>query len=283
MRINKFNNLFFLLLLNLTFFSCNKPINDTYITGWKLIWQDEFNYPKENLTKNWTFEKGYGSNGWGNDEWQYYTNENAIIESGKLVITAKNNNIIGKRDSSITSSRMHTYKNFEFKPGTKIIARIKLPWGQGIWPAFWALGSNFYKIGWPSCGEIDILELTGGDPFKNKKNHTIHSTTHWNEVNDNKNYKHAQHGKHLELADSFINKYHIYELNYELNYIQTKIDGKEIFKIKTSVGKLKEPFSKAFFLILNVAVGGHWPGNPSNETIFPQKMHVDYIRAYQKL
>ena len=282
MTINKFNNLFFLLLLNLTFFSCNKPIKDTYIPGWNLIWQDEFNYPKEKLAKNWTFEKGYGSNGWGNDEWQYYTNENTSIESGNLVITAKAEGNINKRDKSVTSSRLQTYQKFDFKPGTKIIARIKLPWGQGIWPAFWALGSNYSEVGWPSCGEIDILEMTGASPIDHEKNYTIHSTCHWNDVNDPKNYKHAQHGKPLKLDKEFINDYHVYEMIYQSDYIETKVDGKEIFKIKTNVGKLKEPFSKAFFLILNVAVGGHWPGNPSNETIFPQKMHVDYIRAYQK-
>ncbi len=280
MTINKYYN--FLFFFNLTFFSCNKSTDPAYIPNWDLIWQDEFNYATENLTKNWTFEKGYGPNGWGNNEWQYYTNENAIIESGVLVITAKKGNTIGQRDSSITSSRMHTFNNFEFKPGTKILARIKLPWGQGIWPAFWALGSNFYEIGWPSCGEIDILELVGGNPIQNKKNHTIHSTTHWNDVNDNKNYKHAQYGKHLELTDSFINNYHIYELNYEPDYIQTKIDGKEIFKINTALGTLIEPFQKSFFLILNIAVGGNWPGSPTIETTFPQKMHIDYIRAYQK-
>ena len=178
---------------------------------------------------------------------------------------------------------MQTYQKFDFKPGTKIIARIKLPWGQGIWPAFWALGSNYSEVGWPSCGEIDILEMTGASPMDHEKNYTVHSTCHWNDVNDPKNYKHAQHGKPLKLTKDFVNDYHLYEMIYQSDYIQTKVDGKEIFKINTGVGKLKEPFNKAFFLILNVAVGGHWPGNPSNETIFPQKMHVDYIRAYQKI
>ena len=189
---------------------------------------------------------------------------------------------INKRDKSVTSSRLQTYQKFDFKPGTKIIARIKLPWGQGIWPAFWALGSNYSEVGWPSCGEIDILEMTGANPINHEKNYTIHSTCHWNDVNDPKNYKHAQHGKPLKLTKDFVNDYHLYEMIYQSDYIQTKVDGKEIFKINTSAGRLKEPFNKAFFLILNVAVGGHWPGNPSNETILPQKMHVDYIRAYQK-
>ena len=276
-----------IILINATiisiFSSCQKSKSDQEIPGWNLIWQDEFDYDTDELSENWNFEEGYGSNGWGNDEWQYYSKENTSIESGNLVITAKSEGKINKRDKSITSSRLQTYQKFDFKPGTKIIARIKLPWGQGIWPAFWALGSNYSEVGWPSCGEIDILEMTGANPINHEKNYTIHSTCHWNDVNDPKNYKHAQHGKPLKLTKDFVNNYHLYEMIYQSDYIQTKVDGKEIFKINTGVGKLKEPFNKAFFLILNVAVGGHWPGNPSNETILPQKMHVDYIRAYQKI
>ena len=266
----------------LTLSSCQSSENHFTIPGWNLIWQDEFNYSKEKLSEHWNFEDGYGSNGWGNDEWQHYTRENTTVESGKLVITARLDGEMKKRNKSITSSRIQTYQKFDFKPGTKIIARIKLPWGQGIWPAFWALGSNYHKVGWPSCGEIDILEMTGANPIDQEKNHTIHSTCHWNDVDDPKDYKHAQHGKSLELTKNFTDNYHVYELNYHSDYIQTKVDGKEIFKIDTGVGRLKKPFSKPFFLILNVAVGGQWPGNPSNETMFPQKMHVDYIRAYQK-
>ena len=263
--------------------SCKNSSKNQAETGWKLVWQDEFNYSTQELNNNWNFEEGYGQNGWGNDEWQNYTSQNAQVQSGNLIITAMKNKSLGKRDGSITSSRIQTLNKFEFKPGTKIKARIKLPWGQGIWPAFWALGTDFPVVGWPSCGEIDILELVGANPKSNSKNFTVHSTTHWNDVNDPKNYKHANYGKPINLDLGFIDKFHIYELNYESDYIQTKIDGKEIFKIDTNIGNLVNHFNKPFFLILNIAVGGYWPGQPTKETVFPQQMLVDYIRAYQKI
>ena len=112
--------------------SCKSSSKNQAETEWKLTWQDEFNYSTQQLKNNWNFEEGYGQNGWGNDEWQSYTIQNAQVQSGNLIITAMKNQSLGKRDGSITSSRIQTLNKFEFKPGTKIKARIKLPWGQGI-------------------------------------------------------------------------------------------------------------------------------------------------------
>ena len=134
------------------------------------IWNDEFNGSSIN-TDNWNFETGYGSNGWGNDEWQLYTNNNAKISDGNLIISAKKeSSTIGKRNGSITSSRLTTQGKVTIGPGMRIEARIKGPWGQGMWPAFWTLGSNFPIVGWPACGEIDILEYAGGNPLSNENN-----------------------------------------------------------------------------------------------------------------
>jgi beta-glucanase (GH16 family) len=261
---------------------CKAADNTTHVTGWNLIWQDEFDYPLTSLEKYWNFEIGYGNNGWGNNEWQEYTTENVEIIEGSLVITARSSMKPGKRDGSITSSRLTTLGKFQFEPGVRILSRIKLPWGQGIWPAFWALGSNHSSIGWPTCGEIDILEMIGGNPISNANNFTIHSTAHWNDNFDSHNYKHAQYGKHKVIENSLSDEYHIFELIYANDHLETKIDGDSIFKMDTKAGKVVKPFHNPFYLILNLAVGGNWPGSPTPETIFPQKMYIDYIRVYQR-
>jgi len=249
---------------------------------WNLVWQDEFDYKLENLDNNWNFETGYGSNGWGNNEWQEYTKENVEIIDGILIITARSSKNPTKRDGSITSARLNTLNKFEFRPGVRIVSRIKLPWGQGIWPAFWALGTNYPSVGWPTCGEIDILEMIGGNPVSNPSNYTVHSTVHWNDNNNRKNYQHAMYGKHKKIEEPLSDDYHIFELIYSNNYLETKIDGNPIFKVDTKTGQVAKPFNNNFFFILNVAVGGNWPGDPSPDTVFPQRMYIDYIRVYEQ-
>ena len=271
----------YLLLLFIPLVACKNVQENS-----KLIWQDEINYSINEITKNWNIQKGYGGNGypgngWGNDEWQNYTEDNLSIENGILVITANKTNKAGKRDGSITSARITTESKFSFNTGVRIEARIKAPWGKGVWPAFWALGHDYSTVGWPSSGEIDILEIIGDNPKNNKKNQTIHSTLHWNDVNDTKKYKHAQYGKYKYVEPSVSDSFNIYELFYTDSTIETKFNGQSIFIMNTTSGAPKKHFHKPFFLLLNLAVGGHWPGGPSSKTIFPQKLLVDYIRVYK--
>lgn len=242
----------------------------------KCIWHDEFN-GGELDTDNWNYELGYGGSGWGNDEWQEYTNKNVGIGDGDLIIYArKESSNLGKRDGSITSSRITTQGKYQFGPGTRVEARIKAPWGQGIWPAFWSLGVNFPDVGWPACGEYDILEIVGANPLSDDKNKTVHSTNHWKHTDGN----HAMYGNSKTLEIPLSSDYNIYELIWTNDKMETKINGVIFHIIDIKSGVINETFTKPFFFILNVAVGGNWPGPPNDETQFPQKMHVDYIRVY---
>lgn len=233
-----------------------------------LFWSEEFDYtglPDANI---WNMETG--GNGWGNNELQYYTSreENASVGGGVLTITAKEEAYGGK---NYTSARITTQNKFEFKYG-KIESRIKLPYGQGIWPAFWMLGSNFNSVGWPSCGEIDIMEMIGGAGNDN----TTHSTLHWSNNN-----QHASYGESYSLSSGILaDDFHIFSLEWNEASITAYIDDIQFFVISITPAQLSE-FHEEFFFILNVAVGGNWPGAPNASTEFPQTMQVDYIRVYK--
>ena len=193
---------FYILLFSFILISCNdsdKDISQEKETvDTNLLWSEEFDGDNIDISK-WNFELGYGSDGWGNNEWQQYTNSNASIEGGNLVITAKKNDALGPRDGSITSSRMTTQGKYEFGPGVRVESKIKLPWGKGIWPAFWALGTDFPTSGWPACGEIDILEMIGGNPISHVNNRTVFGTSHWG---PNWNSR-ASYGNNLIVTRSF--------------------------------------------------------------------------------
>lgn len=237
--------------------------------NYKLVWFDEFSNPTIDAA-NWTYEIG-NNNGWGNNELEYYTNRsvNSYILGGSLVIEAKKESYGGK---SYTSARMITKGKKYFTYG-KIEARIKLPYGKGIWPAFWMLGENISTVGWPSCGEIDIIELIGGGT--NDK--TIYGTAHW-ESNG-----HASYGGNYTLSSgTFADNYHIFSITWTSKAIQWYVDGINYKTIDITPAGLAA-FHKNQFIILNLAVGGNWPGNPDATTIFPQKMYVDYIRVYQEV
>jgi beta-glucanase (GH16 family) len=235
-----------------------------------LIWSDEFDYTGIPDPDNWNMETG--GDGWGNNELQYYTNtgNNAMVENGILTITAREENYMG---NSYTSARITTQNKFDFKYGV-IEARIKLPYGQGIWPAFWMLGANFSSVGWPSCGEIDIMEMVGGD---DGGNNTVYSTLHW----DN-NGSHADYGQHYTLSSGiFADDFHVFSIEWDEKSITAYVDDNKYFVIDIAPSGLSE-FHNDFFIILNVAVGGLWPGPPDATTVFPQTMEVDYVRVYQK-
>jgi beta-glucanase (GH16 family) len=228
---------------------------------WNLVWSDEFTGADINAS-NWTFDTG--GSGWGNNELEYYTNrpENAITINGNLLIIAREESYGGK---SYTSSRLKTQGLQNFTYG-KIEARIKLPLGQGIWPAFWMLGQNISQAGWPQCGEIDIMEHINNE----NKNY---GTMHWD------NNGHQSSGGNVYCDES---TFHTYSIEWDESAIQWFLDGNQYWQgtIANNVNSTDE-FHSPFFIILNVAVGGNWPGNPDETTLFPDTMVVDYVRVYQ--
>ncbi len=240
---------------------------ETY-TGMELIWQDEFSGTTIN-EGNWTFETGTGSNGWGNNELQYYKKENTFLREGNLVIEARKENFNGR---NYTSSRMITQNKFDFKYG-RVDIRAVLPYGQGIWPALWMLGANFSSVGWPACGEIDIVELIGGG----EKDSRIYGTAHWA---DDAGKLASYGGKYNLNTGIFNDEFHVFSIIWSSSRITWYVDDIEYHVIDTSPSELSE-FQNNFFLICNVAVGGNWPESPDASTVFPQRMIIDYIRIFQ--
>ena len=235
--------------------------------GMTLVWQDEFEAASLNLA-DWTYEIGTGANGWGNNELQYYTEENAFLKQGFLVIEARKENKLGME---YTSSRIITKDKQSFKYG-RIDLRARLPKGKGFWPALWMLGSNFSDVGWPNCGEIDIMEMIGGYEDDN----VVYGTCHWD---NGGNY--ASYGGNTSLTTGFFaDEFHVFSISWDSNYIRWYLDDAQFHEIDITPAGLSE-FQQSFFFIFNVAVGGNWPGEPSLLTRFPQRMVVDYVRVYQ--
>jgi beta-glucanase (GH16 family) len=239
---------------------------DTY-PSMQLKWADEFNATSLNTT-DWTFELGNGCNislcGWGNNELEVYTDkpENIKLDNGKLVITAQ------EQSGGYTSARIKTENKQELRYG-RIDVRAKLPKGQGIWPAIWMLGENIDVVSWPACGEIDIMELVGHEPA------TVHGTVHYRDDV----YKYSSGSTSLPSGD-FSDKYHVFTIVWDFNTITWYVDNVP-FKQFTNSNIAGWPFNKSFYFIMNVAVGGNWPGPPDDTTVFPQQMMVDYIRVFQ--
>lgn len=231
----------------------------------QLVWQDEFNTATLR-SDYWTYELGNGCSvgicGWGNNELETYTNEEANVKivDSKLVITAIN---VG--GGNYTSARIKTQAKIRPRYG-RIDVRAKLPKGQGIWPAIWMLGENITTTNWPGCGEIDIMELVGHEPAKS------HGTVHF----DQSGYKSSTGSTTLANGD-FSDSFHVFSLVWEQNKITWYVDNQS-FK---TFNHTESEFNQSFFFIMNVAVGGNWPGSPNETTIFPQSMEVDYIRVFQ--
>ncbi len=234
-------------------------------TGWNLAWSDEFNGTNIN-TSNWKYETG--GDGWGNNELECYTNrsENARIENGNLVIEARKENYNGM---NYTSARLKSQglKNWTYG---KVEARMKLPAGQGVWPAFWMLGENISQVSWPKCGEIDIMEHINNES-------AIHGTIHWDSTGNN---THAQYGAASPNID--VTQYHVYSIEWDASSIKWFVDGTQYLEanIANNINGTEE-FHKPFFILFNLAIGGNWPGNLDGSTPFPAKMYVDYVRVYQ--
>lgn len=226
--------------------------------NWNLEWSDEFN---GSISSNWVFETGAG--GWGNGEQQYYRRENATVEDGKLVITAKKESFGG---AQYTSARMKTQGKKSWKYG-KIEARIAMPAFAGIWPAFWMLGDKISTAGWPACGEIDIMEHIndGGN---------VHGTIHWADAS-------GQHAQYTNSTNAGVTAYHTYAVEWDASAIRWYVDGVKYNEanIANNINGTSE-LHENFFILLNVAVGGNWPGNNIGNN-FPAKMLVDYVRVYK--
>lgn len=268
--------IFLLILIGHILAACTQPLLPAQATpitlpeGWDLIWHDEFDSTSID-TSNWTYDLGGG--GWGNGEMQVYTNEpeNARLEKGLLVIEARKD-ILDSGGVQFTSARLKTQGLQTFQYG-RIEARIKVPTGKGFWPAFWMLGENFPVVGWPDCGEIDIMEYVGREPD------LIIGTMHgpgysgalglsrWNRQSYN-------------IADDF----HTYAIEWDTNQISWFFDGEKYNTFtREVVGNRPWVFDQPFFIILNFAIGGTLGGVVTPDTKFPAQYLVDYVRVYNKI
>ncbi len=236
-------------------------------SGWQLVWSDEFNGSQIDSAK-WVRETGGG--GWGNNELQYYTNrsENARIENGKLIIEARRE-AYGGRD--YTSARLKTQGLHSWKFG-RIEARVKLPRGQGMWPALWMLGDNLPSVGWPQCGEIDILENVGYETQR------IFGTIHGPNYSGANGFGGAYRISSGHIADAF----HVVAVEWVENEIRWFVDGQRYHTATPANVNGQWVFDHNFFLILNLAIGGNWPGNPDSSTVLPQRYEIDYVRVYKR-
>jgi len=230
--------------------------------NWQLVWADEF---EGSISPDWVFETGNGSGGWGNNELEYYRRENATVQNGKLVITARRESFGG---FNYTSTRMKTQGRKSWKYG-KIEASIAMPAFSGSWPAFWMLGDNIGSgVGWPACGEIDIMEHvnSGSD---------IHGTVHWSDNNN-------QYASYGGGSNTNVTGYHTYSIEWNPNTIRWFLDGVQyhVIDITNGVNGTSE-FHNNFFILLNFAIGGNWPGFNIDNNAFPANMSVEYVRVYQ--
>jgi beta-glucanase (GH16 family) len=247
--------------------------------NWTLVWSDEFDQPNRSRpdSKKWVFD--IGANGWGNHELEYYTDRrtNASVEKGKLIITAAREHYIGKDGvaTEYTSARLKTLGKFSQTYG-RFEARIRIPRGQGLWPAFWMLGDDIEKVDWPNCGEIDIMENKGKEPS------IIHGTIHGPDYSG-ANGLSAQYT--LPSSKRFADHFHLFAIEWEPDAIRFYVD-KNLYATRTRAElrpNQKWVFDHPFFLLLNVAVGGDWPGDPDATTKFPQTMQIDYVRVYSRV
>jgi beta-glucanase (GH16 family) len=244
--------------------------NEISAQDYKLVWSDEFDGNILDTTK-WSYELG-NRFGWGNAEKEYYTKENAIVENGLLKIVAKKENYKG---FEYTSSRIVTTNKGDWKYG-KFEMRAKMPIGKGMWPAFWMMPTQSVYGGWPVSGEIDIMEYLGHE------SNIVHGTLHYGDRPPNNKFT----GKPDTLETGNFNEdFHVFSLTWEEGKIEWFVDG-ILYQTQTSwntvAAEFPAPFNQQFHIILNLAVGGNWPGYPDENTLFPQEYIIDYVRVYQK-
>ena len=228
--------------------------------GYKLVWDDEFNSSTLDTSK-WNYE--VNGDGGGNNELQYYTSypENCFIKDSCLVIQALKKNYLGK---DYTSARLNSNNKGDWKYG-RFEVRAKLPYGQGLWPAIWMLPTDWVYGGWPASGEIDIMEELGQQANK------VYGTVHYGTP-------HQQQGGNYTLQNGyFLSDFHVFACEWDSSTISFFVDNTKYF-----TANITKPFDQRFHFVLNVAVGGNWPGNPDYTTSFPQQMVIDYVRVFQK-
>ena len=273
-----------LLPILILFITCQEPkssekqpvVNEWDKEGWALVWNDEFDGPALNLEK-WSYE--IGGHGWGNNELQYYSDDDstAFIQDGKLVLRA---DIVPQGTGSadnlryFSSARLRTSGKGDWRYG-RIEVKAKLALGQGIWPAIWMLPTDWMYGGWPESGEIDIMEHVGYDPGR------VHGSIHTGSYNHKIN---TQRGG-SRLLDKISSKFYVYAIEWYEDRIDFLIDDAKYFSFQND-GKNDFntwPFNQRFHLLINIAVGGDWPGSPDETTQFPTEMEVEYVRVYEKI
>jgi len=250
---------------------CSFSEEQTVANFKELTMQDEFDTDGAPNSTIWDYNIGTRGDGWGNNELQYYTDrpENITVQNGYLLITARKENFEG---SSYTSARILTKDKFEQQYG-RFEARIKTPYGQGMWPAFWMLGANSDEVIWPGCGEIDIMEVRGQEPT------ILFGSVH------GPGYSAGQAiTKRYDLVNERVDSdFHIYGIEWGPNYVNFYVD--DVLYNQITPSDLPDPenwvFDQPFYIIINLAVGGSFVGPPNEETVFPQTMLVDYVRAYK--
>lgn len=259
----------FWLSMSILAISCSPDEKQKVITKTKLVMQDEFDANGAPNSAMWSYNIGTGNNGWGNNELEYYTDrpENIVVENGMLKITAIKEVFMG---SGYTSARIVSKGKYEKQYG-RVEARIKLPWGKGLWPAFWMLGADSDTVSWPQCGEIDIMEYIGSNPT------TVFGTLHGPGYSGGE----AITKKYSLSNDRFDNDFHIFGIEWGKDYVNFYVDDVLYNQITPKDVKGEWVYNKPFYIILNLAVGGVYPGQPNSETVFPQTMLVDYVRIYE--
>jgi len=240
-----------------------------------LTWSDEFNGRDGSGPDSSKWISESGGSGWGNGELEYYTprRKNVRQEKGNLVIEAHKERFTGpdgiRRD--YTSARLQTEGRFSQRYG-RFEARIQIPSGQGVWPAFWMLGDDFRSVGWPDCGEIDIMENVGSEPA------TIHGTLNGPGYSG----AHPLTTAYALPRGQFTDAFHTFAVEWDPQAIRFYVDGK-LYSTKTPADIPKGQrwvYDHPFFIVLNLAVGGNMPGSPDHSTVLPQRMLVDYVRVY---
>jgi beta-glucanase (GH16 family) len=231
--------------------------------GYTLVWNDEFDSTAVDGSK-WGYE--VNGDGGGNNELQYYTSrpENSFVKDGMLTIRAVKETYLSHE---YTSARMRTAGKGDWKYG-RFEVRAKVPYGQGLWPAIWMLPTDWVYGGWPASGEIDIMELLGQDPAK------VYGTIHYGTAG------HLQSGGSYSLpaeAATFAGAFHVFAIEWDSTSFKWFVDNTQYYSVAKT-----QPFDQRFHILLNVAVGGNWPGSPNEMTVFPQEMIVDYVRVFQK-
>jgi len=249
--------------------------------GWTLVWSDEFSGPDGSAPdpSKWTYDTG--GKGWGNTELECYTNrlQNAQINRGNLVITAQQENApfvcSDGSTNSYTSARLKTQGLFSQAYG-RFEARIKVSAGQGMWPAFWMLGKDITTAGWPTCGEIDIMENIGKEPG------TVHGSLHGPSTTTRTSD--ATSIFTLPAGQAFADDFHLFAVEWERGVVRFYVDSNLYATFTESQWPAGGTwvFDHPFFIILNVAVGGNWPGSPDSSTVFPRHLLVDYVRVYTR-